>query len=57
VVTLAMSGETARRFQSWIGQPLLRYLGLFLAWRVFAVAFDPVHRLAVNLLFPECHYR
>jgi Zn-dependent protease len=55
-VGLLFSDEGARRVQAWLRSPQLSFMGLLLAWLVMRAVFGPIHRLAVNLLYPGYGY-
>lgn len=55
---LVLSESVSRRYQRFIGRtPALSFLGLFLAWKLFDVIFNPLFLGAVNLLYPDVRYR
>ncbi len=56
VVQLLMSGELARRYQAFVRQPMLAWVGILLAWRIFGPIFRPIHALALSLLYPGAGY-
>ena len=37
--------------------PMLSMFGLFIAWKLFGVAFPAIQLFAVNLLYPGYDYR
>lgn len=53
-ITLLMSEETGRRFLDFTRS--FGLIGLIAAWVVFERLFNPVFRLALNLLHPGAHY-
>ena len=54
---LVMHEETARKYQEFIwSTPAVGWFGLFLAWKLFGLLFDPVFFGAVNLLYPGVTY-
>ena len=55
-VGLFFSDEGARRVQGVLGNPRLALAGLLLAWMAMPWIFRPIHRLAVNLLYPGFGY-
>jgi len=55
-VGLFFSDEGARRVQGLLRRPQLSLMGLLLAWIAMPRIFGPIHRLAVNLLYPEFGY-
>ncbi len=40
-----------------VGQPMLAWVGILLAWRLFGPIFRPIHGLALNLLHPGAGYQ
>jgi len=52
-VGLFFSDQGARRVQALLRSPRLSLVGLLLAWMLMPRIFGPIHRLAVNLLYPE----
>lgn len=57
VVMFFVSEEAAPRFLELLYSPALRMFGLFIAWRIFGVAFPAIQLAAVNLLYPGLHYQ
>ncbi len=55
-VGLFFSDAGARRVQALLQRPQLSLVGLLLAWIAMPRIFGPIHRLAVNLLYPEYGY-
>ena len=56
-ITLLMRKETTSRYQEFIwSTPMLGLAGLFIAWKLFDVVFDPVFTAAVSLLYPGVSY-
>jgi Zn-dependent protease len=55
-VGLLFSDAGARRVQVLLRNPRLSLVGLLLAWMAMPRIFGPIHRLAVNLLYPELGY-
>jgi len=55
-VGLLFSDAGARRVQTLLRSPQLSLVGLLLAWIAMPRIFGPIHRLAVNLLYPEFGY-
>ncbi len=56
ILPLAMSHETATRWQEFIRQPAMALLGIVVAWKIFGAVFGPIHLLAINLLYPGLQY-
>lgn len=57
VVQLFLSENLARRYQGLLRQPMLAWMGILIAWRLFSPIFYPVHSLALGLLYPEVSYQ
>ena len=55
-VGLFFSDAGARKVQALLQRPQLSLVGLLLAWMAMPRIFGPIHRLAVNLLYPEYGY-
>ena len=55
-VGLLFTDQGARRVQGLLQNPRLSLVGLLLAWIAMPRIFGPIHRLAVNLLYPEYGY-
>jgi Zn-dependent protease len=55
-VGLLFSEAGARRVQERLRSPQLAFVGLLLAWLAMRRIFGPIHRFAVNLLYPEYGY-
>jgi Zn-dependent protease len=57
VVQLVMSEDAARRYQQFlISQPMLTWVGLLIAWRLFDPLFEPLMLFALSLLYPGVRY-
>ena len=57
VLMFFVSEEAAEKFMQFMHHPMLRILGLFIAWKVFAVFFPVIQLFAVNLLYPGINYQ
>ncbi|HVE79584.1 MAG TPA: site-2 protease family protein, partial [Gemmatimonadaceae bacterium] len=54
---LLLSRRATQTYQEFLwGNPAIGFLGLFVAWKVFDVVFDPLFFRAVNLLYPGVSY-
>jgi Zn-dependent protease len=56
VLPLLMKKEQALRYMNFINQSNFSFLGLFIAWNIFDKLFDPIHLMAINLLYPGAGY-
>jgi Zn-dependent protease len=57
-LTLIMPDQMVPRYQHFIWtNPMLGWVGIFIAWQVFDYVFDPIFLTAVNLLYPGISYR
>lgn len=55
---LVMPKEMVPKYQKFLwSNPMLGWVGIFLAWQIFDRVFDPVFLTAVNLLYPGVSYR
>lgn len=56
-ITLLMDRRTTARYQEFIwGTPALSFLGIFVAWQLFDVVFEPVFFFCLNLVYAGAHY-
>lgn len=56
-VPLLLPERAALRYQQFLwGQPMLGWIGLLVAWRIFDGVFPPIFLFFVNLLHPGAHY-
>lgn len=53
---LWLSHEGVVRYQHFLAQPMLGFIGLMLAWRLFTPLFGPVFTFAINLIYPGVSY-
>ncbi|MHC4571806.1 MAG: site-2 protease family protein, partial [Planctomycetota bacterium] len=51
-----LSDRAAQRYESFLYQPMHRMIGLVVAWQLFGPVFDPIHTLALNMLYPGAGY-
>lgn len=57
VISLGLGPETARRYQGFLrSTPMIGWLGLYAAWRLFDFLFDPIFGVAASLLYPGATY-
>jgi Zn-dependent protease len=52
VVQLFVSDDAARWLQSFYRQPMIGWVGIFVAWTVFRRLFAPIYSVALGLLHP-----
>ena len=53
---LFLSNEAAERYESFLHHPTYRIIGLIIAWQIFGTVFEPIHILALNILYPGAGY-
>ncbi|MDH5643024.1 MAG: site-2 protease family protein [Gemmatimonadota bacterium] len=57
-LTLIMPKHIVPRYQEFLwGQPMLGWVGIFIAWQMFPSIFRVVFLFSVNLLYPGSHYQ
>jgi Zn-dependent protease len=56
-VPLLLSARAGERWREFVNQPMLGWIGILIAWRVFSEIFMPLFFAAVHLLYPEMNYR
>ena len=56
VLSLFLSNRAAERYAQLLHQPSIRIIGLVVAWRLLDVVLNPVHLLALNILYPGAGY-
>jgi Zn-dependent protease len=54
---LLLPERAARAYLGLVRQPMLAFAGLLVAWRLFQPLFDPIHTMALNILYPEFLYQ
>jgi len=54
---LVLGPALTLRYQEFIRQPAIAFVGLLAAWRLFGYVFSPLHSLALDLLYPGLLYR
>jgi Zn-dependent protease len=55
-VLLLIPERSAGRYQAFLRQPALAWVGILVAWTLFGRIFHPVFLFAVNLVYPGLHY-
>jgi Zn-dependent protease len=53
---LLLKEEHALSYMNFFNNSSFSFIGLFIAWNVFDKLFDPIHLLAINLLYPGANY-
>ena len=56
VLPLLLKEEHALSYMNFINNSSFSFFGLFIAWNVFDKLFDPIHLMAINLLYPGAGY-
>jgi Zn-dependent protease len=56
VLLFFLSDQAAQRYESFLYQPMHRMIGLVVAWQFFGPIFNPIHTLALNMLYPGAGY-
>lgn len=56
VLPALLSPSAAARYQQLFYQPMMGWVGILVAWRVFAMVWQPAFLFAVNLLYPDANY-
>jgi Zn-dependent protease len=56
VLSLFLNDRAAERYAELLHQPGIRIIGLVVAWRLLDVVLNPVHLLALNILYPGAGY-
>lgn len=49
---LFLRGEAAQKYLAFLWNPTLRFVGLLVAWQGFRYVFDPIRRIAMQVLYP-----
>lgn len=53
---LFLDEERAASYHDFIEHPSFMFIGLFVAWKVFDVLYDPLHLFFINMLYPGVSY-
>jgi Zn-dependent protease len=53
---LLLPESMVERYLAFMRQPALSMVGMLIAWQLFGPLFDPIHTLALNLLYPGMGY-
>ena len=57
IMHFIMSEQSYSKYKSMLRGGGLSILGIFIAWKLIAVIFPPVHSVAINILYPGMYYR
>jgi Zn-dependent protease len=55
-IPLLVSRKKAGAYMDFIRSSHFSFFGIFIAWKVFDVIFDPIHLLFINMLYPGLGY-
>jgi Zn-dependent protease len=53
---LVMKEEHALSYMNFTNHSGFAFFGLFIAWNLFDKLFDPIHLMAINMLYPGAGY-
>jgi len=56
IIMLFLSDRAAGRYNRFLAQPTIQIVGLIIAWQSFGAVFHPIHRIALNILYPGAGY-
>jgi Zn-dependent protease len=56
IIMLFLSDRAAERYNRFLAQPTVQIVGLIIAWQSFGAVFHPIHRMALNILYPGAGY-
>lgn len=56
MLLLFLSSNVAERYRRITHQPAYRIIGLLIAWQILGAVLNPIHTLALNLLYPGAGY-
>ena len=56
LVEFVVGGELAARYRRFSSAPGVRIFGIIIAWNLFSYVFGPVHKFAINALYPGAGY-
>jgi Zn-dependent protease len=57
VLSLFLSASATQRYRDLMAQPTAQMVGLIVAWNLMEVILSPIHRVALNLLYPGAGYQ
>ena len=53
---LVLPARALEAYQNFSRQPMIGWVGILVAWRIFGSLYHPVFLFAVNLLYPGAQY-
>ena len=56
-VPLLLNSQMAERWSNFVNQPMLGWIGILIAWKIFDEIFLPIFFGAIHLLYPEINYQ
>jgi Zn-dependent protease len=56
-VQVLLPPHTSRRWLEILHQPMMAWVGIVVAWRLFGVVFWPIHTAALKVLYPTLVYQ
>jgi Zn-dependent protease len=56
IISLFLHDEAARKYHSFIQNPVFGFIGLLLAWQLFDPMFDYIFTAAINLIYWGSHF-
>jgi Zn-dependent protease len=55
-IVLLLPPALVPKYQEFVRQPMLGWLGILIAWRIFGVIFRPLFMFSLSLLYPGVEY-
>jgi len=55
-LALVLPARAVTAYQDFSRQPMIGWIGILVAWKLFGYLYHPVFLFAVNLLYPEAQY-
>ena len=56
VLTLFLSDSAADKYRELIRSPVFTMVGLVVAWKLFAIVYNPIENFGISLLFPGLYH-
>jgi len=57
IVPLFLNDEQAEKYMDFLHNSSFSFIGIFIAWKLFDLIYDPIHLLAIGLLYPGYGYQ